>query len=69
MATVTSFEGLEIWKKAQELAAMIYKLCEVNQKIAKDFFLKIKLKELPSLYQIILQKGLNIITKRIFTVS
>ena len=44
MATITSFEDLEIWKKAQDLAAMVYKLCEVNQKIAKDFSFKDQIK-------------------------
>ncbi len=44
MATVQSFEELEIWKKAQDLAAMVYGLCEVNQKIAKDFSFKDQIK-------------------------
>lgn len=44
MATITSFEDLEIWKKAQDLAAMVYNLCEVNQKIAKDFSFKDQIK-------------------------
>jgi four helix bundle protein len=44
MATVQSFEELEIWKKAQGLAAIVYELCEVNQKIAKDFSFKDQIK-------------------------
>ena len=44
MATITSFEDLEIWKKAQDLAAMVYSLCDVNQKIAKDFSFKDQIK-------------------------
>lgn len=44
MPTITSFEDLEIWKKAQELAALVYKLCEENQKITRDFSLKDQIK-------------------------
>jgi len=44
MATVHSFEELEIWKKAQELAAMVYELCETNKKIARDFSFKDQIK-------------------------
>lgn len=44
MATVQSFEELEIWKKAQDLGAMVYELCEVNQKIARDFSFKDQIK-------------------------
>src|SRR5689334_19187328 len=44
MATVQSFEDLEIWMKAQELGAIVYELCEVNQKIAKDFSFKDQVK-------------------------
>ena len=44
MATILSFEDLEIWKKAQELATIIYELCEINQKIAKDFSFKDQIK-------------------------
>ena len=44
MATISSFEDLEIWKKAQELAVMVYKLCDVNQKVAKDFSFKDQIK-------------------------
>jgi four helix bundle protein len=44
MATIHSFEELEIWKKAQELGAMIYKLCDENPKIAKDFSFKDQIK-------------------------
>jgi four helix bundle protein len=44
MATINSFEDLDIWKKAQDLGAMIYRLCDVNQKIAKDFSFKDQIK-------------------------
>jgi len=44
MATAQSFEELEILKKAQELGAMVYQLCETNQKIAKDFSFKDQIK-------------------------
>ena len=44
MATISSFEDLEIWKKAQELATLVYQLCEVNQKIGKDFSYKDQIK-------------------------
>jgi four helix bundle protein len=44
MATVQSFEELEIWKKAQDLGGMVYELCEINQKIAKDFSFKDQIK-------------------------
>jgi four helix bundle protein len=44
MPTVQSFEELEIWKKAQEIGAMVYDLCEVNQKVTKDFSFKDQIK-------------------------
>lgn len=44
MATIQSFEELEIWKKAQELGAKIYELCEINQRISKDFSYKDQIK-------------------------
>jgi four helix bundle protein len=44
MATIQSFEELEIWKKAQDLAAIVYELCEVNPKIVKDFSFKDQIK-------------------------
>ncbi len=44
MATIQSFEELEIWKRAQELGAMVYELCEINQKISKDFSFKDQIK-------------------------
>lgn len=44
MATISSFEELEIWKKAHELAALVYQLCEVNQKIVKDYSFKDQIK-------------------------
>jgi four helix bundle protein len=44
MATITSFEDLDIWKKAQDLGAMVYELCDTNSKIAKDFSFKDQIK-------------------------
>ncbi len=44
MATINSFEDLDIWKKAQELGAMIYILCDTNLKINKDFSFKDQIK-------------------------
>lgn len=44
MATINSFEDLEIWQKAQELGALIYKLSEENIKINKDFSFKDQIK-------------------------
>jgi four helix bundle protein len=44
MATVTCFEELEIWKKAIDLGALIYELCESNTKISKDFTFKDQIK-------------------------
>ncbi len=45
MATIKSFEDLDIWKKAQALAKMVYDLCNSNQKIAKDFEFKTQIKK------------------------
>ena len=44
MATINSFEDLEIWQKSQQLAADIYLLAEQNQKIYKDFSFKDQIK-------------------------
>ena len=44
MATINSFEEMDIWKKAQQLGAMIYTLCDENNKIAKDFSFKDQVK-------------------------
>jgi four helix bundle protein len=44
MATITSFEDLDIWKKAQDLGAMVYELCDINPKIAKHFSFKDQIK-------------------------
>jgi four helix bundle protein len=44
MATISSFEELEIWKKTHELAVLVYQLCEVNQKIVKDYSFKDQIK-------------------------
>ncbi len=44
MATINSFEELDIWKKAQGLGAMVYHLCDLNPKIAKDFSFKDQIK-------------------------
>ena len=35
MANIHSFEELEIWKKAQAYAVIIYKLCDNNDKIKR----------------------------------
>ena len=44
MATIQNFEDLDIWKKAQDLGAMIYILCDANPKIYKDFSFKDQIK-------------------------
>lgn len=44
MATVNSFEELEIWKKAHELGAMVFLLCNSNEKFIKDFSFKDQIK-------------------------
>ncbi|MEO6583172.1 MAG: four helix bundle protein [Ferruginibacter sp.] len=44
MPTVQSFEDLEIWKKAQDVGAIIYSLSNSNEKISKDFSFKDQLK-------------------------
>jgi len=44
MATIKSFEDLDIWKKAIELGVMVYELCDNNIKIAKDFSFKDQVK-------------------------
>lgn len=44
MVTVQSFKALEIWKKAQESGAIVYEMCEANQKIAKGFSFKDQIK-------------------------
>ncbi len=44
MATITSFEKLDIWNKAQELGALIYLLCDANSRIIKDFSFKDQIK-------------------------
>lgn len=44
MATIKSFEDLEIWQKAQDLGALAFKLSEENLKINKDFSFKDQLK-------------------------
>jgi four helix bundle protein len=44
MATIHSFEDMDIWKKAQELGWAIYSLCEKNRHIAKDFSFKDQVK-------------------------
>jgi four helix bundle protein len=44
MATIKTFEDLEIWKNAQDLGAKIYFLCNSNEKIAKDFSFKDQIK-------------------------
>ncbi len=44
MATVQTFEELEIWKKAQDLGAIVDELCEMNSKIYKDFSFRDQIK-------------------------
>ncbi len=44
MATINSFEDLEIWKKAQDLAALIFIMCDSNDKISKNFSFKDQIK-------------------------
>ncbi len=44
MATITTFEELDIWNKSQELGALIYLLCDVNSRIIKDFSFKDQIK-------------------------
>jgi four helix bundle protein len=44
MATISSFEDLQIWQKAQQLAVDIYLLADKNQKINKDFSFKDQIK-------------------------
>lgn len=44
MATIKTFEELDIWKKSQELAVKVYTLAETNQKISKDFSFKDQIK-------------------------
>jgi four helix bundle protein len=44
MATINSFEDLNIWKQAQDLGAHVYRLCDSNQKINKDFSFKDQIK-------------------------
>ncbi|MEO6489958.1 MAG: four helix bundle protein [Ferruginibacter sp.] len=44
MATIKSFEDLEIWQKAQQLAADIYLLVDQNQKMFRDYSYKDQIK-------------------------
>ncbi|MFT3979092.1 MAG: four helix bundle protein [Ferruginibacter sp.] len=44
MPTIKTFEELDIWQKAQSLAADIYLLTETNQKIKRDFSFKDQIK-------------------------
>lgn len=44
MASVQSFEDLQIWKKAHAYSVIIYKLCESNQLIKRDFSFKDQIK-------------------------
>ena len=44
MATIKSFEDLDIWQKAHDLAARIYDLSEINLKINKDYSFKDQIK-------------------------
>ena len=40
MATIKYFEDLDIWQKAQDLGAIVFKLAEDNAKINKDYSFK-----------------------------
>jgi len=44
MATITSFEDLDIWKKAIDLGVMVYELSDKNLKVARDFSFKDQVK-------------------------
>jgi len=44
MATIKLFEDLEIWKKAQQLAADVYLFTEQNPKVYRDFSYKDQIK-------------------------
>ena len=44
MATINSFEDLEIWQKAQELGAFSYGLSEKNSRINQDLSFRDQLK-------------------------
>ena len=44
MATIRSFEELDIWKKAQAYGVLIYDLTEKNEKIKRDFSFKDQVK-------------------------
>jgi four helix bundle protein len=44
MGTIHSFEDMDIWKKAQELGALVYDLCDKNKAVARDFSFKDQVK-------------------------
>ena len=44
MATIKTFEELEIWKNAHDLGKDFFNLCEANTKIQKDFSFKDQIK-------------------------
>ena len=44
MATIKTFEDLEIWKNAHDLGKTIFLLCETNPKIYSDFSFKDQIK-------------------------
>jgi four helix bundle protein len=44
MATIKTFEELDIWKNAHDLGKDIFNLCETNTKIQKDFSFKDQIK-------------------------
>jgi four helix bundle protein len=44
MPTVTSFEDVDIWKKAIDLGVQVNDLSDKNLKIAKDFSFKDQIK-------------------------
>lgn len=44
MASIKSFEEFDIWRLAQELAADIYAVCDLNTKIRSDFSFRDQIK-------------------------
>ncbi len=44
MATINSFEELDIWKKSQDYGVVVFNLCESNDKLKKDYSFKDQLK-------------------------
>ena len=44
MGKIERFEDLECWQEARKLVLFVYKLCEENNKLNKDFDIKNQLK-------------------------